>query len=623
MSEIGFPLKDLTRRKQQTTLTFVGLTITLSATVFLILFGTNLGFEISLFTQSNQLTSGFNSIFSQFILTVLILNILTGLIVTSFLVYLIMSTRMKDIGIMKASGCLENSVFSYFFTEISLIVIFSTLIGTCLGIISYYCSTFFLNVTGFSISQNLNIAAIILVGGISIIFSHFFGALPLKKAAKAKPLDAMSSTYQQESNVSVGENFPSKLGFCLKVVYRNLVRRQSSTIQAIICLTAVFTLITVIIAGGLIANETTLSYVERAIGKNVVILGHSTVTGRYVDLLSELFESKPVEQLDYLDSKYAISEQFVGKLETIHGVTAVDARLILETQVREGLGVVLDPIEKSEAILIGGNRTNDALVLGIHPERVVNDWLFYGKKVGVNDQNVAMIGDSLASNMFDDATNQRIRVFEQSKVPYDVIGVCVDPLNNGKVVYIPLKTMYNDTGKNGYNLVFLKLDYLVNPQVLQQITEIVSNENLDVVELDFVLNNHTRFLNNIWSLVMFLPLFTVVTAVIALFSYLNLMITGQQHEFGVMKALGAKQKTVSKIIFCHATIIILISGLIGIFGGLFITIGFLFPDPVISHLTVISVFILLVSILGLLCVSSLYPALKAANKDVLDAIYSI
>jgi len=116
---------------------------------------------------------------------------------------------------------------------------------------------------------------------------------------------------------------------------------------------------------------------------------------------------------------------------------------------------------------------------------------------------------------------------------------------------------------------------------------------------------------------------TISTAAISLLSYLMLSISAQQHEFGVMRALGAKPRTIMKIVFCQALIIILVSGAIGISVGLFITFGFLIPDPVISQSTLISVSAWLLVILGLLCVSSLYPALKAVKKTVVDAISAV
>jgi len=623
MSEISFPIKDLTRRKTQTALTILGLTISTAATVFLIIFGSNLGFEITFLARGGRLTSGFSNIFFQYILIVSILNILTGPIITSFLVHLTMSGRMRDIGVMKASGCLSGSIFAYFITELSLLVFFSSLTGIIFGVAAYYFSTIFFNVSGFYISQTLNLGTIMVVCIVLIIFSHIFGALPIRKAAKAKPTEAMSPIYKLGTTAALGKKIPSKLGLTFKVAFRNLLRRKSATSQAIICLTVVLTLTTVTIAGGMIANQTTTSYVERAIGRNIVLVGHPTLTDRYVNLLSRFFEDKEMQQIDYLNSEFVISKSLVSKLANIQGIHEVDPRLVLENYVREVPGVILDPVEQTEAIVIGDSRSYETLILGVEPENVVNDWLIFGRKLEENDQGCTMIGDSLAVNMFDDAFNQSIKVFDESLLPYDIVGVCVDPLNNGKVVYMPLETLYKDLDQHGYNLLFLQIDASENPQVLAQIENEVSKENLNVVELDQILDKHVNFLNNIWFLVMFLPFFSLATATISLLSYLMLSISGQQHEFGIIRALGAKPRTIMKIVFSQALIIILVSGAIGISVGLLITFGFLIPDPVISQSTLISVSAWLLVILGLLCASSLYPALKAVKKTVVDAISAV
>ena len=624
MSEISFPIKDLTRRKTQTALTVLGLTISIAATLFLVIFGGNLGFEITSLARGGRLTSGFYNIFFQFILIVSILNILTAPIITSFLVHLMMSERMRDIGVMKASGCLSGSIFGYFVTELSLIVFLSSIVGMIIGVTTYYFSTIFLNIIGFSISQTLNIGAILVVSIVIIIFSHIIGALPIRKAAKAKPTEAMSPIYKLGTTAGLGRKIPSRLGFTFKVAYRNLVRRKSVTIQAIICLTVVLTLTTVTIAGGMIANQTTTSYVERAIGKDVIIVGHPTITERYVNLLSQFFEAKDMDQIDYLNSEFIISESLVQKLDNIQGVHKVDPRLILENSVREIRGIILDPVEGTKPVFIGSDRVEDVLILGVEPENVVNEWLIFGRNLEEDDQMSTMIGDSLAVNMFDNAFNQSIKLFDESSPPFfDIVGVCVDPLNNGKVVYMPLDELSTELGQDGYNLLFLKIDPTEKSQAISKIENEISGEKWNIVELGQILDKHVTFLNNIWSRVMFLPLFSLATAAISLLSYLMLSISGQQHEFGIMRALGAKPKSIMKIVFSQALIIILVSGAIGISVGLFITFVFLIPDPVISQYTLISVSLLLIVILGLLCASSLYPALKAVKKTVVEAISAV
>ena len=98
---------------------------------------------------------------------------------------------------------------------------------------------------------------------------------------------------------------------------------------------------------------------------------------------------------------------------------------------------------------------------------------------------------------------------------------------------------------------------------------------------------------------------------------------GKTTLLNLIGALGAKPKSIMKIVFSQALLIIIVSGATGISSGLFITLEFLIPDPVISQYTLIVVPTLLLVTLLILCISSLYPALKAAKKTVIEAISAV
>jgi len=89
----------------------------------------------------------------------------------------------------------------------------------------------------------------------------------------------------------------------------------------------------------MIANQTTTNYVERAIGRDVVLVGHPNLTERYVNLLSQFFEAKEIESIDYLDSRYNISKSLASELSNVSGVLMTDPRLVLGTTVYEVQGV--------------------------------------------------------------------------------------------------------------------------------------------------------------------------------------------------------------------------------------------------------------------------------------------
>jgi ABC-type antimicrobial peptide transport system permease subunit len=616
MSEISFPIKDLMRRKFQTGLTIIGLTISTAATVFLILFGENIGLEIAVVT-GGRLTTVFSNVFSRFIFMVSLLDILAGALVTFFLVYLSMSERVHDVGIMKAIGCLTNIAFGYFFTELSIIIFTSCIAGTVIGVLTYLASINVLNAMGFPILQSpISLWTILLIFLIFVVASHILGTQPIIRAIRVKAADALSPLYSfgTTSNVEFGKPSSSKLGLTFKMAYRALMRRSSATRRAIICLAAVLTLTTVTIAGGIIASQTTQSYVERAVSRDVVVVGHSDLSRRYVNLLSQFFEAKETEEIDYLNLKYDVSESVVSELNAIPGVLKVDPRLVLEATVYEVQGVIIDPEEPGQYVPVGDHRSGKALVLGVQPNNVINEWLVLERFLNETDVYSAVIGDSLALEMFTNPQKQAVTVFEKN---FEIAGVCLDPLNNGNVVYVPLNVLSTLVdSQHNYNLVFLKINQSRRLEVLAEIEKM----GLTPMELNGVLGRHLAFLSYLWSFVMFLPLFSLATAVLCLLSYMMLSVAGQQKEFGIMRALGAKPKMIMKIVFMEALIITLISGAVGIFVGLFFTFVFLIPEPVISQFTLFSVVGLLLLALSLLCLFSLYPALRVVKKSVASVL---
>ena len=101
-----------------------------------------------------------------------------------------------------------------------------------------------------------------------------------------------------------------------------------------------------------------------------------------------------------------------------------------------------------------------------------------------------------------------------------------------------------------------------------------------------------------------------------------LSVSGQEHEFGIMRALGAKPFSVIKIVFAQALVTIVVSGLIGISLGLLLSFEFLIPSPTLSESTHISVTVGLFFVLCFLSASTLYPSLRVTKKTALEAISS-
>jgi len=179
MSETFFPINDLLRRKLQTSLVLISLASCVASTLFLLLFSEKIGFGISL-TVEGRLTYGFSIVFSRFIIFGGLLIFVVGSVVVSFMIFVMMSQRVRDIGLMKAAGCPNDLIFGYFMTELLIITFVGCFLGMALGILADFASTSFLINLGIQISQKpINFLLVLLVFVLFFILAVIVGAKPV------------------------------------------------------------------------------------------------------------------------------------------------------------------------------------------------------------------------------------------------------------------------------------------------------------------------------------------------------------------------------------------------------------------------------------------------------------
>jgi len=613
MSTVGFALKDLKRRKFQTVLTIIALSLCVTAMVSTVLIANNLDLTIPMIV-AGKLSGSFINVFSGFATVIAFLSILAGAVMAYFFVSANMAERTQDIGIVKAIGCLTDQVFGYFATQLSLIVLTSCIIGTCSGIfLSYFFTA--LNLASLPTSHVfINFWAIFIVLIVFTAVSYFFGIMPMVKAIEVRPSEALIPYYLRGVSFKSAKSPTTKLGFSIKVAYRAFLRRKKATFSTIICLSLVLSTATMAAAGTAIANQTTQSYFRRGVGENVIVIGHPSIVAQYALFLNQSLQTEEEVSLNYLDSKYTIPDLTISKLSNITGVVKADARLFLETTVFERQTVFI--VDKGY-IAIGDRRSANVLIFGLDSEQVVNEWLITGRSLNKADQYSVILGDSLTSKILSSPFDQKVTILGKD---FDIIGVALDPLNLGFVAYLPLKTMSRVLNQTSHNLLLLKVDPTGRPQALEEIEKALEGTELTFMELNPSIERYSGFLQSIWSSFTLLSLFFLATAALCLFSHMTLRTVEQEPEFGIIRALGAKPKKAVKIILIQAFFILLISGAIGISIGLFVSFAFLIPEPAISTNDLIIIIAWALLTTGFLCLTSLYPALKIAKKPIASLI---
>jgi len=613
MSETSFPINDLLRRKLQTSLIVISLTLCVASTVFLLLFCENLGLSISL-TVQNKLTAGFSIVFSQLILFIAILIFVVGAVIVSFMVFIMMSQRIRDIGLMKAAGCPNDLIFGYFTTELLIVVVISCFLGLILGILADFVSTSFLGNMGFQISQKpINFWLILIVFAVFFALALGVGVKPILDTAKVAPVKALSPVHYFGLSKEPGFRVISKSGLTTKIALRSLFRHKSAATRIILCLVAVFLLATIGIAGGIIADQTTKSWVENAIGKDIVLIAHYDVSTQYVFLLSKFYGAEQNSPINYTDERYLMNDTIVNDLASINGISGIEQRLVLETPVKEIPGIMIQNYEE-----VGDSHEGRSLIEGVEPERMLTKPSVKGELVASNVAWEAVIGDSISQGMFAEPLSQKIEVFGTY---FDIVGVCLDPINNGNVTYVRLKDLQDITGVSKSNVIMVKIDSSANrSQVLNQINATVKSVNSDfeVSELNPVLDRDSGFIEDIWSTVMFLPLLSLFAASLCLIGYVSLTISEQRQEYGVLRALGAKPSSILKIVATHSFVVSLGSFAAGVAFGIIITLLILIPEPVVTASTVIEIAGWMLAALALIFSLSFYPTIRFARKRILE-----
>ncbi len=628
MSETAFPVNDLLRRKLQTGLTIVSLTACVASTLFLLIFGDQVGFGLSSITQET-LTSGTSVVFSQFLFFVGGLIFAVGAIIVSYIVFLLMAQRTRDFGLMKATGCPNSLVFGYFFTELLSITFVGCVLGVVLGIAIDYLV---INLNIFQVYNKApNLWFIPLVFIVFFAFALIFGAKPIFDAAKMSPIKAISPV--QYFKLGKGNQFKplSKKGLLIRIASRGLFRRKTATLRIALFLSVVFTLLTVSIAGGIIAKDTSMSWIDQAIGKNMLLIAHSEMANQYIGLLQTFSGAKVNQDFDYSRPEYAITSDILSELTQIEGINNVDVRLIWRSEVQEISGYKID-LSTLTTIKIGDNRQGTSLIVGINPDTAINVPYTTGNFLNSSSSSNAVVGDSISYSLYRPyqtilAANKSTVIgdplLESIKIQnstFKISGISLDPLNNGNVTYIPLDKLKDMTGINNPNVVLIKVDENSYESTVSQILTTAGNAspNLIAVELNPILEENKGFLSSLWSVIMSLPAFALSSAVLCLISFHLITIDEQRQEFAILRATGGKPKTILAIIAIQSLIILFSSFAIGTSIGTIITIFILTENPVLSAYTILAISGWLLAAITIMFLLSLYPATRFSKKSLVE-----
>jgi len=148
----------------------------------------------------------------------------------------------------------------------------------------------------------------------------------------------------------------------------------------------------------------------------------------------------------------------------------------------------------------------------------------------------------------------------------------------------------------------------------------VKDNNFGIVRSDDLINRILSITQYLGLAAWLIGIITILGSSIALMNIMIFSVTERTREIGVRKALGAKKSTIAFQFFIETLLIGQIGGLVGIIFGILIGFGiatamhfsFVVPWGAIVAAFVTSFIVALVS--------GLYPAIKSANLDPIEAL---
>ncbi|MBK7008680.1 MAG: ABC transporter permease [Saprospiraceae bacterium] len=260
-----------------------------------------------------------------------------------------------------------------------------------------------------------------------------------------------------------------------------------------------------------------------------------------------------------------------------------------------------------------------------------------GRNFSINENNKVILGADIVKKLFDDKPEKALgKSISVNSDRYEVIGVLKKKGSGSggggdRVVYIPLlpaKFRYGFADKN-YSVSIAMSNATMVDAAINKATGIMRNiRKLSALDQnDFEIRKSDSILQKLKEMTSTLRLSTVIIAMLTLLGasigLMNIMlvsVTERTKEIGVRKALGATSNNILIQFLTEAIVICLLGGVVGIVLGIGMGYGItlIIKGRFFIPWAWITLGIIVCIVVGI--VSGLYPALKAAKLDPIEAL---
>jgi len=552
-------------------------------TVYFIYFWNSIGFSI-FYENIYIFTAGIRQIYYEFNLFILILVVVIAGITIVIIISSIFTYKKRDIAIMKSLGTLRDKLYSFYMKEAMIIYLLGFLIGSVLGLIFYGVTSLILVFFDYPIVFYIDFIWTPIFFFSTLFATYVVSGFVLRRIGLQNIQWIFSKDIPHNINakdsLTLIPRWLSKFGYNLKIAVVNLVRRRGEFKRFLILFGVLITLIFTLTIGIFVLTSSADNWISKSQGENIIAIGHEDVVNNY-SLLYQKFSDPNVDTndsiIDLTKSEFLIDRNITSLFLSIEGVQKIDERLIVFSTIKE---INSSMIVQGKYVSVGEDRYATIPLIGLNPNNIIQNFEIEGEFFTEQDSfdNIT-IGDSLASFTFSYPFIQRLQVGNGSA--YHIKGVLLDSFNNGFTAYFDLDILIDEIGlpKDNVNLILIKANSNDNGALENQLQEIVQNElgqNFVAMNMNNIFNQNLFMLKTLNTIpIILIILFTAISC-LSLYNYQKVALHEKIKDFIIMKAIGARSKSLKRILFIENTFIIIISSAYSLGISLVINIIFLF-----------------------------------------------
>ena len=263
----------------------------------------------------------------------------------------------------------------------------------------------------------------------------------------------------------------------------------------------------------------------------------------------------------------------------------------------------------------------------------------FGRNINNHDvslnRNVALIGQDIFKQIFNSSPTAIGKIISINNKRVLVIGVLAEKgssmgMGGDRSCLLPISYLRNNTNVNSSISISVKaannfeIDAIIGSAmgVFRSVRRLkpIENHNFVITKSDSLAKSLMENLKYVTSAATLIGFITLLGAAIALMNIMLVSVTERTKEIGTRKAIGATSKTIRQQFLMEAIVICQLGGVLGIIVGILIgnITSFMMGTSFVIPWIWLIVGVILCLVVGL--ISGIYPAIKAAKLDPIEAL---